>query len=202
MGFSLRWLPLQHVGSSRTRAWTCVPCIGRWILNHCATREVLGCSSWFSLWSIPIPSLEPSSNSVCFIKFLIPHIKITALPLQTFQCLPSHTVPLNVALFCTDFLFCLSCKILKGRESCLSHLALLQRLAQCLPGQHQRLRNTIQNAHKLDLQTWGPQTNTWMGFHHLISECLLPEESYSYFSHSPQLLPFFLWLCLGENPFS
>ena len=30
----------RHVGSSRTRARTCVPCIGRWILNHCATREV------------------------------------------------------------------------------------------------------------------------------------------------------------------
>ena len=30
----------QHVGSSRTRARTPVPCIGRWILNHCATREV------------------------------------------------------------------------------------------------------------------------------------------------------------------
>ena len=27
------------MGSSRTRAWTCVPCIGRRILNHCATRE-------------------------------------------------------------------------------------------------------------------------------------------------------------------
>ena len=32
----------RHVGSSRTRARTCVPCIGRRILNHCATREVLG----------------------------------------------------------------------------------------------------------------------------------------------------------------
>ena len=30
----------QHVGSSWTRARTCVPCIGRQILNHCATREV------------------------------------------------------------------------------------------------------------------------------------------------------------------
>ena len=29
-----------HVGSSRTRARTHVPCIGRRILNHCATREV------------------------------------------------------------------------------------------------------------------------------------------------------------------
>ena len=29
-----------HVGSSRPRAQTHVPCIGRHILNHCATREV------------------------------------------------------------------------------------------------------------------------------------------------------------------
>ena len=31
----------RHVGSSQTRAGTCVPCIGRQILNHCATREAL-----------------------------------------------------------------------------------------------------------------------------------------------------------------
>ena len=30
----------RHVGSSRTRARTSVACIGRWILNHRATREV------------------------------------------------------------------------------------------------------------------------------------------------------------------
>ena len=30
----------QHVGSSWARARTRVPCIGRWILNHCTTREV------------------------------------------------------------------------------------------------------------------------------------------------------------------
>ena len=30
-----------HVGSSQTRARTRVPCIGRQILNHCATREAL-----------------------------------------------------------------------------------------------------------------------------------------------------------------
>ena len=30
---------LQHVGSSQTRARTRVSCIGRQILNHCATRE-------------------------------------------------------------------------------------------------------------------------------------------------------------------
>ena len=32
---------LRHVGSSQTRDQTCVPCIGRWILNHWMTREVL-----------------------------------------------------------------------------------------------------------------------------------------------------------------
>ena len=31
----------RHVGSSRARDRTRVPCIGRRILNHCATREVL-----------------------------------------------------------------------------------------------------------------------------------------------------------------
>ena len=30
----------RHVGSSQTRDQTHVPCIGRQILNHCATREV------------------------------------------------------------------------------------------------------------------------------------------------------------------
>ena len=30
----------RHVGSSWKRDRTHVPCIGRWILNHCATREV------------------------------------------------------------------------------------------------------------------------------------------------------------------
>ncbi|XP_073645028.1 integrator complex subunit 13 isoform X5 [Tursiops truncatus] len=31
--------PLRHVGSSQTGARTCVTCIGRQTLNHCATRE-------------------------------------------------------------------------------------------------------------------------------------------------------------------
>ena len=33
----------RHVGSSQTRARTCVPCIGRQTLNHCATREAPRC---------------------------------------------------------------------------------------------------------------------------------------------------------------
>ena len=35
----------RHVGSSQTRDRTCVPCIGRWILIHWTTREVLHESS-------------------------------------------------------------------------------------------------------------------------------------------------------------
>ena len=34
----------RHVGSSPTRDRTRVPCIGRWILNHCTTREVRACT--------------------------------------------------------------------------------------------------------------------------------------------------------------
>ena len=38
---------LWHVGSSQTRARTCVPCLGRRILNHCTTREALLCQLYF-----------------------------------------------------------------------------------------------------------------------------------------------------------
>ena len=34
------WVAPQHVGSSRTRDWTPVPCVGGWILNHWTTSEV------------------------------------------------------------------------------------------------------------------------------------------------------------------
>ena len=46
-----------HVGSSRTRARTRVPCIGRRILNHCATREALPGVLWeqLSLLLLVIP---------------------------------------------------------------------------------------------------------------------------------------------------
>ena len=38
MGLVAPW----HIESSQTRDWTCVPWIGRWILNHRTTREVPG----------------------------------------------------------------------------------------------------------------------------------------------------------------
>ena len=42
-----------HVGSSQTRVRTHVPCIGRRILNHCATREAQ--RLWFLLWLTIVP---------------------------------------------------------------------------------------------------------------------------------------------------
>ena len=34
------FIALWHVESSRARNWTCVPCTGRWFLNHWTTREI------------------------------------------------------------------------------------------------------------------------------------------------------------------
>ena len=45
------------MGSSQTRDWTHVPCIGRWIRNHCTTREVLkpvGFSTQVIFWRIQL----------------------------------------------------------------------------------------------------------------------------------------------------
>ena len=56
----------RHVGSSRTRAQTRVPCIGRQILNHCATREVQGGLSYnqnFSEVTGTVGSLHVRINS-------------------------------------------------------------------------------------------------------------------------------------------
>ena len=50
----------RHVGSSRTRARTHVPCIDRWILNHCATREVL-----HKLFNLPPELKSILGSSVC-----------------------------------------------------------------------------------------------------------------------------------------
>ena len=85
MGFSPRWLLLlwstgsgalaqnlwctglvapRHVGSSRTRNGTRVPFIGRCILHHWTTREVLFFIFFFSAWrhmELPQPGIEPVS---------------------------------------------------------------------------------------------------------------------------------------------
>ena len=63
MGLVAPW----HVGSSWPRERTCVPCIGRWILNHCATRLCSGpaglgrlCPHAFP--AIPVPGGQLSGN--------------------------------------------------------------------------------------------------------------------------------------------
>ena len=68
-----------HVGSSQTRARTRVPCTGRQILNHCATREaqIFQCfyilslvnKRWLSTCATP-PSLSPNIQLWKRIKFL------------------------------------------------------------------------------------------------------------------------------------
>ena len=62
----------RHVGSSRSRAQTRVPCIGRQILNHCATREV----PYVSVLNLCLISLTPTSLSYllppCLISYLDP----------------------------------------------------------------------------------------------------------------------------------
>ena len=54
---------LQHVGSSRTRAQTRVPCTGRWILNHCATRETQSyiiSHPYYYYYTTPTPTPPPT----------------------------------------------------------------------------------------------------------------------------------------------
>ena len=38
--------------SSQTRDQTHIPCTGRWILNHCTTREVLNMTVFLSIHSL------------------------------------------------------------------------------------------------------------------------------------------------------
>ena len=50
---------LQHVGSSWTRDWTHVPCIGRQILIHCTPREVPRlCLNKLSRWCLSMGKFE------------------------------------------------------------------------------------------------------------------------------------------------
>ena len=71
---------LWHLVSSRTRARTCVPCIGRQILNHCTTREaplllfkkavILYIYLGSSVWAFPFPASPGERVIICFYFFL------------------------------------------------------------------------------------------------------------------------------------
>ena len=57
-----------HVGSSWTRARTRVPCIGRWILNHCATREAPSQRILYALNSLSNYHPAISEQNPCFFQ--------------------------------------------------------------------------------------------------------------------------------------
>ena len=74
---------LRHVGSSQTRDRTRVPCIGRRVLNHCATREVppifLGFA--FMLYQPPLlltPFPINDFDWISFIQIPFPRFKVQA----------------------------------------------------------------------------------------------------------------------------
>ena len=54
----------RHVGSSQTRARTRVPCIGRQILNHCATREA---PMWF--YNLSLSSCKEQGRAIGMFVF-------------------------------------------------------------------------------------------------------------------------------------
>ena len=58
----------QHMEYSGTRDWICAPCIGRWILIHCATKEALTiytCSYFWALYPIPLVCVSVLMPVLC-----------------------------------------------------------------------------------------------------------------------------------------
>ena len=67
-----------HVGSSQTRARTRIPCLGRQILNHCATRAVLSASSLDHSTCCQFPQCAVFLSLVIFhMLFLLPGIPLS-----------------------------------------------------------------------------------------------------------------------------
>ena len=57
-----RLSPLQQVGFSRTRDQAQAACIGRWILNHCTTREVPVVGPCLSVLYMEVCVCEPQTS--------------------------------------------------------------------------------------------------------------------------------------------
>ena len=82
----------RHVGSSRTRALTRVPCIGRRILNLCATREVqsfYSCQFFLGQSFIKFTTLfkEPSFGFIDFL-YCVSVFNVTDLCSNLYYLLP------------------------------------------------------------------------------------------------------------------
>ena len=71
----------KHVESSQTRDWTCVPWIGRRILNHWTTREVLSNFSSFTYKTLSFPILY----TVCSYHWPILKVKFIVTILVVLQ---------------------------------------------------------------------------------------------------------------------
>ena len=98
----------RHVGSSWTRARTRVPCIGRWILNHGATRQApkcqllnMACQTLPDLVSAHLSLTPPQlASSLCALLPQHPgHHADMALYLPNF-CLKSLASCLPLLLHC------------------------------------------------------------------------------------------------------
>ena len=112
----------RYVRSSRTRARTCVPCIGRRILDHCATRETQekkqdsdpkgrsGSTSWEVQKKLPVTLHDPelaiffSASRLPYTSY--PHRKITCLELEIFPfSLFVHVTFLFRRIICVELEF-------------------------------------------------------------------------------------------------
>ena len=82
----------RHVGSSQTRARTRVPCIGRQILNHCATREALKTFLIVSRFSFALWNIQILISS-CFICVLTRLLRNVMSQLSDFCLAGENVVP-------------------------------------------------------------------------------------------------------------
>ena len=99
MGLVATW----HVGSSWTRDRTYVPFIGKWILIHCTTREIL-CGFFKPLGFIIFSSLEHRGGA---LDLVIEFLAITVFP-EIFIFCSGYLLPslfLGTLLLC-EFSFC------------------------------------------------------------------------------------------------
>ena len=101
----------QHVGSSRTRAQTLVPCIGRWILNHCTTREAPVCTYYqliLFLYQLILICSSRSGNFLLIYSNIISYI-INFISYKTYQFYKFPFFSLDIYLQTLSF----SCSTLK-----------------------------------------------------------------------------------------
>ena len=84
-----------HVGSTQTRARTRVPCIGRWTLNHCATREVP--INFLKMYNSLVSSVFTMlcNHHLSLVSKLFHHPRRTRVPMSTRSPIPSFPQPLT-----------------------------------------------------------------------------------------------------------